>query len=229
MIEVIDLTLLVSPDLEVEHERVGTYADPPTIFDKYLDDYLERGYIITRLDMGAHAGTHCDCPIHIRADGRSVADFPPETFVGWAVIMDFYGKGPITAPMLRPHENRVKGQPDMIPILRHGESDPLTPDGRGEIISWRPKVVMLGEGCNIDDRYQDTFAFLGAHIPMIMNPDHAMTRRLHDGDLIVAEPLRLQGLEAAPMRLIAIRGLPGQHTQLVLRHSSLAGRLLRRS
>lgn len=228
MFEVIDLTRLVNPNLEVEHEKVGTYADPPTIFDPYLDDYNERGYIITRLDMGAHVGTHCDVPIHVKGDGASISDLPASTFVGWAVVINYVGKGPVTGPMLKPHEKRVAGRPDVIPILRHGKEESLTPDARGELISWRPKVIVLGEGCNIDDRYEDTHAFLGADIPMIMNPDHTMIARVRDGDLIVAAPLKLHGLEAAPIRLLAIRGLPGQHTQATAPHPNIISRFLHR-
>lgn len=227
MIEVIDLSVLVSPSIQVPTERMGPFKDPPVTFDRYVSDYRERGHIITRLDMGAHTGTHVDVPIHYRADGPSITDLPLTTYIGWAVIIDCYDiTGPVTPEFLSPHKKRVAGRDDVVPVLRHPKDSPLTPEARSEIISWKPKIVLTGEGANPDDRFLDSKVFLEAGVPLIMTADPESTRRVRDGDLIVAVPLKLERLEGSPIRLIAIRGFASSSERQA--GSGFLARLLRR-
>ena len=202
--EILDLSVPVDEDTRVQSESTG-YSDPPVRFETWLE--IEHKYHITKIEMGAHAGTHVDVPCHLVKGGKTTSDYRVASWVGWAVVMDFRGKGPISVEMILPYKGRVAGKQYVIPVLRNGVTDYFTDVARQEFLSWRPQAVVMGEGINIDELYEDSSAFLKAGVPMIMNANHQMVAEVKDNDLIIAAPLKLTGLEAAPMRLIAIRGL----------------------
>jgi arylformamidase len=202
--EILDLSISVDEDTRVQSESTG-YSDPPVKFETWLE--LEHKYHITKIEMGAHAGTHVDVPCHLVSGGKTTSDYAASTWVGWAVVMDFQGKGPISPEMIMSYKERIVGRGYVIPVLRNGVTDPFTPAARGEFLSWKPQVAIMGEGINLDELYEDSMAFLQAGVPMIMNANHKMVALVQDGDLIVAAPIKFTGLEAAPMRLLAIRGV----------------------
>jgi arylformamidase len=46
---------------------------------------------LTRLDMGAHTGTHVDAPVHFLPDGAGVDRLPLDVLIGPAVVADLTG------------------------------------------------------------------------------------------------------------------------------------------
>lgn len=52
---------------------------------KQLD---EHGSNVTELKTGTHLGTHVDAPRHNLANGAGVDEYPPETFIGPAIVVD---------------------------------------------------------------------------------------------------------------------------------------------
>jgi len=62
-------------------------TDPP--FRKFRHVTLEEGGAnVSRLEIGAHAGTHVDAPLHFLAEGADVATLPPSAFMGEAIVID---------------------------------------------------------------------------------------------------------------------------------------------
>ena len=59
------------------------------------------GYRETLLHMFSHTGTHMDAPAHMLPSGRTLDDFPAETFAGRGFVLDCRGAAEITLPMLR--------------------------------------------------------------------------------------------------------------------------------
>ena len=51
--------------------------------------HLNRGddYTLTRLDMGAHMGTHVDAPAHFIRDGATVEKLDLDVLVGSALVV----------------------------------------------------------------------------------------------------------------------------------------------
>src|SRR3954468_11434976 len=43
---------------------------------------------VSRLEMGAHTGTHVDAPVHFLEGGRAVEDLPLEEMIGEALVVD---------------------------------------------------------------------------------------------------------------------------------------------
>lgn len=203
--EIIDLSIELNDSTRVQGEDTG-YSDPPVIFEPWVE-FEHKGYRVTKIEMCAHSGTHVDVPYHFVRDGKTTSDFHISSFVGWAVVMDFVNKGPISIEMVLPFKGRIAGRRNVVPVIRNGVTDRFTSQARQEILSWRPSAVLMGEGINIDETYAESTEFLNAGILMIMNSDHSAVAKIRDNDLIVAAPLKATRLEAAPVRLFAIRGL----------------------
>ena len=216
---VLDLSKLVVEHGKVPNEKFG-YSDPAIYFDDYTGG--TKPFRITLLNMGVHSGTHCDTPSHFLFDekgptAKTISDYEIASFVGRASILDFYGHGSVTPQDLAKYRVSVV-ENGHIPIIMNGknEMDCFTPASRAELASWNPKLIIAGEGWDHvspedpdGSLYPDTEYYLRhAQIPVIMNIDHLMMSRVRDGDLIVAAPIKLQGVEAAPVRLLAIKGVP---------------------
>lgn len=63
---------------------------PGTPFPRLLtiNDYDKNGFKETLISMTSHTGTHADPPAHLYPDGRTLDDFPPEQFIGSALVID---------------------------------------------------------------------------------------------------------------------------------------------
>lgn len=86
-----DISLTITPTLPV-------WPGDPTV-RLTQPSHLERGDIctITRLDIGAHTGTHLDAPAHFIRGGASVETLDLNTLIGPALVVDARGWGHLTA------------------------------------------------------------------------------------------------------------------------------------
>lgn len=50
---------------------------------------------ITKISMGAHAGTHVDAARHFFPDGRTIDEYPLDRFFGPGVVLDLRRQGPV--------------------------------------------------------------------------------------------------------------------------------------
>src|SRR5688572_12885727 len=81
--QVIDLTHMLLPGQEqytVEIKQRGTLRTTPT------------GDIMHDVYFWSHSGTHVEVSLHFYSGGKDTSDFPPETFVGPAIRLDFRHK-----------------------------------------------------------------------------------------------------------------------------------------
>ena len=81
--EIIDLTHVLLPGQEqytVEIKQRGTPRTSPT------------GDIMHDVAMWSHSGTHVEVSLHFYSGGKDTSDFPPDTFVGPAIRLDFTKK-----------------------------------------------------------------------------------------------------------------------------------------
>ena len=79
--QVIDLTHAIAEGMPV---YPGT--EPPSLTP--ASSYDRDGFKETLLCMYSHTGTHIDPPAHIFAGGKTLDQFPPEQFVGQALVID---------------------------------------------------------------------------------------------------------------------------------------------
>ena len=70
---------------------------------------LEFGDVCNTSSLHAclHNGTHMDAPAHMLPNGRTLDDFPAETFAGRGFVLDCRGAAEITLPMLRRQEKAL--------------------------------------------------------------------------------------------------------------------------
>jgi len=79
--KVIDLTHEIN-----EHMPVYPGTEPPVL--AAANSYEKDGFKETRISMHSHTGTHMDPPAHLFPDGTTLDQFPPEQFIGKAVVID---------------------------------------------------------------------------------------------------------------------------------------------
>jgi arylformamidase len=67
-------------------------GDPPARIERVQE--IARGDManITRLDIGAHTGTHVDAPVHFVPDGAGADRLPLDVLIGPAVVADLTGR-----------------------------------------------------------------------------------------------------------------------------------------
>lgn len=82
-------------------ESVVTYpGDPP--YRRTLAAALPKDSCNTsRLDFGAHTATHVDAPLHMMAGGSDVAQFPAESLVGRARVIEISDPRAVTLSELK--------------------------------------------------------------------------------------------------------------------------------
>ena len=59
-------------------------GDSPVVIKKTFS-YKKEGYIISKLSLGNHTGTHIDAPSHMVEGGQTLSEFPIEYFYGKAL------------------------------------------------------------------------------------------------------------------------------------------------
>ncbi len=85
MTEIIDLSRTLEDNLPVYPGD-----DPARLF---RSRYLERDhYNDHRLEVGMHAGTHIDGPMHLTDSGTFISDLPVDSFIGTGCILDVRGQ-----------------------------------------------------------------------------------------------------------------------------------------
>jgi arylformamidase len=82
MTRMYDISLTVTPGLPVWP------GDPPVELERVtkLEDGADAN--VSRLNMGAHTGTHVDAPYHFVGDGYTVEDIPIDILIGPAVVVE---------------------------------------------------------------------------------------------------------------------------------------------
>lgn len=86
--------------LPISGSLVTWPGDPPVHLSQVL--HLERGdhATVTRLDMGAHTGTHVDAPCHFVLDGAGVDTLDLNVLLGPALVVEVLEADALTAEVL---------------------------------------------------------------------------------------------------------------------------------
>lgn len=81
-IQLVDLTAPLN-------ERIQCYPTDPAFAKRWHANFPEHGVYVSRLEMGAHAGTHVDAPMHFLGDEAfDLARMPLDRFIGEAIALD---------------------------------------------------------------------------------------------------------------------------------------------
>jgi arylformamidase len=196
-----------------------------------LTSSIEKGdpYQVTSFKFRSHWYTHTDAPKHKKEDGRTLEDFPLDTLVGEALILDlsFIGaNGAIDSKTLSA-AFEGKEHKDIL-ILRTDwpqkvswetydfwdNSPYVTEDGAKWLFSQQPKVVGFDFPQDHDIRLMRLTPEAKRRLPVhdyVLGNDILMIEYLTNlweipGDKceIVALPLKLEKADGAPTRVIAL-------------------------
>lgn len=210
--KVIDLSKTVTMETIVPGD--SGYSDPGTNFEEQETNYPCRysetvkigqwvtldtkKYHVSKITMGAHAGTHIDAPMHAKYNGKTIDEID-QNLVGECCLIDLNEN--LTEVGLREILEKVKNNKSII-VLR-GKSNYAIPSGyRDLIIDSNPKAVVFGDCVNVGS-IDDTIKYCERDIPMIM--DATNLHKLSGDEIIFALPIKFSKIEAAPVRLFALR------------------------
>jgi kynurenine formamidase len=200
---VIDLTLPLNAQTPVYTDPDG-YPDPVYSAESWAT-IAEHGYRVHRLQLGTHTGTHLDAPAHFHIGGRTVEKLHPSELVGRVVVIDVRSLARVTATALRPFASLLLA--DRLPLFVAPETGiPISAGAVAAVATWRPRLILFaGQFLDEAERYHHNRVWLGADIPLVtdLSPDAAA--QVRDGDLVIAAPLALDGMDGSPCRVLAIR------------------------
>ena len=205
---IIDLTHVLIPGQEqygLEVTQRGERAGPT-------------GDIMKEVFMWSHVGTHVEVPLHFYANGKDTASLPLDLFMGPAVLLDFRHKQvnePITLEDFRAAGDILEG--DHVVMWQGRAAQYRTPTSHQrpyvteEAIAWLlddRKVRLLGtdssgfevRGVGGHPNHTRWFAHDAAVLECLRNLDQISAPRF----TLVALPLPVKGLDACPVRAIAI-------------------------
>ncbi|MFN2566996.1 MAG: cyclase family protein [Gemmatimonadaceae bacterium] len=167
---------------------------------------------VSAIEMSPHVGTHADAPLHVRDDGPASDALSPDAFVGPAIVVGLEELGgPVDAHVLAA---RLPARVERL-LLRTGRTiatgafpiawPALTP----ACVRWLATrgLRLLGvDAPSVDDRESKTLdthhALFEAGAAILENLD---LRGVPDGSYeLIALPLRLDGLDAAPVRAVLV-------------------------
>lgn len=204
-----DITLTITPTLPVWP------GDPPVRLTQ--PSHLERGDIctITRLDMGAHTGTHLDAPAHFIRGGATAESLSLDVLIGPALVVDARGRGHVTANVLEtlvipPGVQRLLLHTDNSAIWQRGEMafveqfTAITADGAQWLVDRGIRLVgidYLSVG-SFDDGIPTHQILLDAGVIAV---EGLNLSAIEPGDYqLICLPIKLGGSDGAPCRAVLI-------------------------
>ena len=179
--------------------------------------HLDKGdkATVSRLDIGAHTGTHVDAPCHFIRGGAGIDSLDLNILVGPALVIEVAASGNISADLLKgltipPHTERVLFQTSNSELWSRGESVfskdfvGITADGAEWLVEFGARLVGI-DYLSVAPFGQSlpthrTLLQAGAIIVEGLN-----LSRIRPGMYTLAcLPLRLVGIDGSPARAILI-------------------------
>jgi arylformamidase len=162
---------------------------------------------LTRIDMGAHSGTHIDAPVHFIEDGAGAEELPVGVLLGPCTVVEADGLA----------ESDVRAAPEGVErLLFKTPNSELWArdefpeefarlDGAGARLLVERGVALVGvDYLSVGDQEAHT-VLLGAGVVCVEGLD---LREAAPGEyFLVCAPLKLVGSDGAPARVYLVRGL----------------------
>ncbi|HSN77102.1 MAG TPA: cyclase family protein [Anaerolineae bacterium] len=205
-----DISLTITPALPVWP------GDPPVRLTQ--PSHLERGDIctITRLDVGAHIGTHLDAPAHFVRGGAGVETLDLDVLIGPALVVDARGRGQLTAEVLETLAipsgvQRLLVHTDNSALWQRGETKfaedyvAIEPSGAAWLVERGVKLVGIDylSVAPFDDGAPTHQILLGAGVIAVEGLDLSA---IEPGEYqLVCLPIKIGGGDGAPCRAVLIR------------------------
>ncbi len=183
-VRIIDISKALYNDMPV-------YDGDPEVKISEVHSVSTMGYSVHSISFNTHAGTHLDFPSHFIQDGKNQNDLDLSLFYGEVMVIDTFDE------MLRRGTKRV--------IAREGY---LTLDRARSLIAGGIRLVgTVNDSIEQDSPYD-------VH-KILMENDIIIMENLNAGDVekgrytLSAFPLKIDGADAAPARVVLIDDLRG--------------------
>jgi kynurenine formamidase len=223
-LNVIDLTGPLEPGIWRYDDVFPEFSSEPATTVE------EHGFEVRRVTLGTHMGTHTDALGHLVAGGPMIDAMALESYVGWATVIRLdpsdplrtIGREALEAAGTRPRDGDVvligTGWGRRWNEPAYVTSHPfLTIEGARWLLDHRPRCIAMDTPGLMDPRIDLTPGrsagvpivdreLLEAGVPYIaglVNVEAISSTR----PLFIAVPLKLAGLDGAPVRAIAVEGL----------------------
>lgn len=187
----IDVTRQIRPDIAVwPGERKPVFDQRSTV--------EKDGVQVTRLEFGAHTGTHIDAPCHFIAGGGGIDSVPLEKLTGRCTLIHYQGESP---------------------VIEIDDLPPLNWD-KVERVVFRTRNSLIPDGPDFAEDYVAlslaTAKFLVEKDIQLVGIDylsvegypskagHPVHTTLLKAGVVVVEGLNLQGLEAGEYEIMAL-------------------------
>lgn len=200
------------------HGQLTYPGDPPVRFEAH-GAFSQQHYHLTRLSLGTHQGTHVDAPRHFFATGRSIDRIDLERFCGRATLIDLAGGGvlppgtPLTLELLRPHAAAFAAGARVIyrtgwecyfGKARFFEDYPsLTLEAARWIASRKIRLLGMDTPGPSTDAQRVHRVLLQPRRGVVLIESLANLTQLPPRFTLLAFPLKLVGLDGAPLRAVA--------------------------
>lgn len=202
--------------LEIETKQVEKILPQ---YHRLKDDW----YIMQKMEINCHVGTHIESPYHHRKDGNDISKIPITNLICPAIKLDFTYKKPNEEITLEELKNALKGRAiNGFTVLFHTGRDkyyhdPIEshkrPYPKSETIKWliNQGISTVGidctgievKGAEGQPNHKMLFA---SNIPLIENMTN-LEQITDDTFMLFTLPLKIAELESCPVRVIAIEGI----------------------
>ncbi|HVM61439.1 MAG TPA: cyclase family protein [Verrucomicrobiae bacterium] len=202
------------------HNGIPTWPGDPKL-SIHLTSSIAKGGLanLTRLDMGAHTGTHMDAPFHFYKDGAGIDELPLEVLLGRCRVFDLSGiTSHISPATLETCDWKSVGEAGVTRVLfktrnsRHWANDDrdfdkefiaLTGDAAMQLVHRGVKLVGV-DYLSVEAYGSRTHpvhdTLLGAGVVII---EAVNLSGVAAGDYeLIALPLKLKGADGAPARVV---------------------------
>jgi arylformamidase len=180
---------------------------------------------LTSLVLGSHTGTHIDAPRHFISDGMTVDEIAPSRLIGEAYVADLSSKQIGSGIAQTDLESKLEGnvKEDDIVICYTGCSDHwgdpkvsgdytyLTEEAAEYLVSKKIRAVGI-DFLSVEKFKSPTPAahkvILGGGLFIIESISSAVKQFLGARVLLICLPIKLQGGDGAPARVLAVPIIP---------------------
>jgi arylformamidase len=206
--------------IDLTHDIVSgmpVFPDDPEVAITNWHSHQDGGYCVSQLTLGSHTGTHVDVPYHKFAAGESVDRVPLEKFFGRALIIDLTYLEPGAEIKVADLINYQADLKDCRIVILH--TDWSEHFGREDFFTGFPGISLAAAKWLVDQE----IGLVGLESPSVHPTEHDQVHEcfLQKGILIIenlnhvkliknkfvdfyATPLKLQGLDASPVRAFAV-------------------------
>jgi len=188
----------------------GMVVYPGDIVPSWIQEDHGR-YRITGLHMSSHTGTHIDAPAHYLRDGRTIDRIPLEQMIGPCRVLDLSSGGEEIGP--EDIAGRIHGVQKVLFKTSFSGKNQFYPEYPALSPETVPLITDSGIHCiGIDSPSIESFHGDGRVHTGLLTKGVTIIELLDlsavpGGDyLMVALPLRLQGIDGSPARVILCSG-----------------------